>query len=414
MKENENQDKYDIAIVGGGPVGCSLALALSQLPLKIILLEANPIFSYSTTPPENDSRAYGLSAGSVSYLKKLNAWDESRIITTPIHHIHISHQGNFGVTRLNARDYNLSALGYVAAAPLLHHHLQKVCQTHANIKYSTPQKVVTVTTTPQQKAQLILADQTTLTAELCVIADGAHSLLRNQLNIQTETYDYQQSAIVTNIELSNFHHNWAYERFTNNGPAALLPRSPTTATLLWAVATKNVDPLLELSSDNFLPVIQNIFGYRLGRFKAIGTRTCFPLTKITAKSQIKSPYVILGNAAHSIHPVAALGLNLSLRDSATLAEVIAVNWQNGNNLADPISLEQYEKRRQADQNHIINFSDFLARIFTIPFLPISFTASMSRQLLDILPPLKNRLIKNSLHGVGPIANLWCGLPLMRE
>lgn len=378
------QQSFDIIIVGGGPVGATLALSLAHLPLRIALIEAKQ--------PSNDKRVLALTQVSTQIYTTLGIWPKLAAHATPIEHIHVSDRGHFGKTRFHARDVGVAALGYTIALQ----QLQAALPLPANCELLCPAQIESIQIEPQFATLAVNTphDQRLLQAKLVIAADGAESFIRQALNIPTLTHDYQQHALVAQVHCSKPHHYTAYERFTTNGPLALLPLTRQQVALVWIGQTECIQHLKNVDEKEFLNALQQTFGYHLGKFVAVETRQSFPLRLVWAKEQIRSRLVIIGNASHSIHPIAAQGFNLGLRDVAMLAQVLQ-DWP-GYELGSLKLLQQYIEQRQADQNLTIHTTHSLVQLFSNNLSPLAHARSLGMLALDICPSAKNLLTRRAM------------------
>ena len=403
---------YDILIIGGGMVGASLAAALARQPLRIGIIESTSLAA--KTQPGYDDRVIALSYGSRCILKSMGVWEKLQSDTNPIDNIHVSDRGHCGFTRLSAEDESVEALGYVVPSrsigQTLHAYIKK--QSHIDLicpaswmELESDSNQVTLTVTKEG------AEPQTLTTRLLVAADGGQSAIREKLGIQTKTRDYQQSAIITNITPQQPHQNRAFERFTETGPLAMLPMTENRCSVVWTARTDQQQELLDLDDETFLKRLQERFGYRLGRLTKVGSRFAYPLKLIQALEQVRPRIAIIGNAAHSLHPLAGQGFNLGLRDVAALAETTATAIQKGDDPGDINTLEQYAEARKRDHSTVLTATDTLVRLFTQPFIPIALARNKALTLLDIFPPAKHLLAQHAMGIAGKQSQLARGLSL---
>jgi 2-octaprenyl-6-methoxyphenol hydroxylase len=416
---NMTEGSYDIVIVGGGFAGASLALMLSATPLRIALIDQKPL----AVPLGNsvqfnaldDERAIALAHSSYLIFKTLGLWEELSALVTPIKQVHVSDRGHFGIARLQAENYSVPALGYVIAAHHLANILQKNLQTQTTVDVLAPAQVCQLEKTAEGMRVLIQdAKQQQplwLNTQLVVAADGGHSAIKNLYQIDSKITDHCQTAIVGNIELARTHHGIAYERFTADGPLAMLPLAENQCGMVWTVATEKVSALMNLDDRKFCQQLQQQLGYRLGKLQRIGKRQAFPLRSIYARQQVFPGLVLVGNAAHNLHPVGGQGLNLSLRDLASLAEVLTHAHKNAQILGCLDVLRCYQQQRQQDQKVIINFSEKVVQLFSNRFSPWVWLRDLGLMGIEILPPIKNHLAKRLMGAQGPLPRLACGLPL---
>jgi len=384
-----NPQTYDIIIIGGGLVGASLACALRTLPLKIAIIEAAPWFT-SARPPSYDDRIIALSESSRRIFTGMNLWSSIASAVTPIKSIHISDQGHFGFTRLDHHLLKAPALGYVVSARHLGQCLQAALIDQVDI--FAPAQLMQIHEHDNSVSLEITMDNkaVTLTSSLLVAADGGHSKVRQQLGIKTQATDYQQTAIIANITTAYPHKNIAYERFTSVGPLALLPMGEYESALVWTQTPSEAENLLNLTETQFLAALQQAYGWRLGRFQRVGQRHAYPLHLIRVLPHACNRAVVIGNAAHTLHPVAGQGLNLGLRDVASLTAAVVESWQN--NQALDQALQTYQTWQHPDQQRIVYLTDQLVRLFSNNYLPLMVTRNLGLLLIDALTPLKKSFI----------------------
>jgi 2-octaprenyl-6-methoxyphenol hydroxylase len=407
-----HQTLYDIVIVGGGLVGASLAMALQTTPLKIALIEAAPWFT-TARPPSYDDRVLALSPSSQRIFTGMNLWQAIATETTPIKRIHVSDQGYFGFTRLASEDANLTALGFVVSA----RHLGQVLQTHLKtgerLQIFAPAQLSKL----QCQATVIHVELTsnnepqTLQTRLLVAADGGQSSIRQQLGIPVKETDYEQTAIIANVTSEHPHENVAYERFTTTGPLALLPMSNNACSLVWTKNPAEAQTIMRWDEKTFLAALQQQFGWRLGRFLKVGKRHSYPLHLIRLQQPIHNRIVFIGNAAHTLHPIAGQGFNLGLRDVATLAEVLARSRQAGQDVGQETTLQRYHNWQHTDQERVMRLTDSLVRIFSTALPPLVVARNLGLILMDALPPFKKQWIRQLAGLNGHPSRLMRGLPL---
>lgn len=409
---------FDIAIIGGGMVGTSLAslLAASQSQLRIALIEAQP-FAQSLAPsfsrpdeihfqPSFDARSTALSYGTAAILRELGLWEKLQQHITPIAQVHVSDRGHFLGGVIDAQENNLDAVGYVVENAWLGKVLLSHVQAQNNIQCFASSTVMTLL--PQQDCALLKvktdAQEFTIKTALAVIADGGDSPLRNALGIGTQVRSYGQTAIITNVEFSEPHKGVAYERFTADGPVALLPlgesKNAHQSALVWTLPTAQADEMVALSEADFLAQLQMQFGFRVGRFTRVAKRFAYPLQLILAEEQIRSHLVLLGNAAHFLHPVAGQGFNLALRDCTCLVEVLRTAIAEKKSPGDLTVLQSYLAKQFLDQQLTIEFSDKLVRLFSNDHLPLIAMRHLGLLSLESIPLLKNQFIAQTMGTAG--------------
>lgn len=401
---------YDIAIIGGGMVGASQAalLAAGDSGWRIALIDAQTgAVSSADYRPDFDHRSTAISAGSAEILERLGLWSRLAEHATAIRRVHVSDRGHLGGALIDAQDEGLNALGFVVENAWLAPSLLEQASATAGITSLMPMSVEALT--PRQGyTELELrspqGEARTISAALAVVADGAQSPLRKALGIETRIMDYQQSAVIANVSFGEAHQGIAYERFTDHGPLALLPldESPRgqRAALVWTLPPEQAQSMRSLPEAEFLAALQQRFGWRLGRFERVGERQIWPLRLITAVEQLRSNLVLMGNAAHSLHPVAGQGFNLALRDCARLAEVLSGARAKGQSPGELGVLMRYLERQERDQRLTIGLSDKLVRLFTSSGRPETGLRHLGLLGLDLLPPLKTQFAAQTMGTAG--------------
>ena len=401
-------ERYDIAIVGGGMVGATLAVALAPLKLKVALIEQFP--HNAAAQPSFDERTTALSNGSRRILETIGVWPQLEGAASAIAKIHVSDRGRFGFARIDAAALGLAALGFVVPNRALGDALWSRLPT-PGLQVFCPAEVTQVT--PDADAVLIDIKQadvpTRIAAQLVVAADGAHSAVRAAFGVQAEVRDYAQTAVITTILPQRFHEHVAYERFTADGPMALLPLEGGRCTLVLTLSPEAARAALQWSDADFLAEVQRRFGFRLGRFLKVGRRTPYPLSLSRAERTSEGRCVIIGNAAQGLHPVAGMGFNLGLRDVASLAELIAE--RAGFDAGNAQLLAAYDAWRAADRSGVIAFTDGLVRVFSNPLHSIARLRNLGLLAFDLLPPAKAALSRLSTGANGRVPKLARGVAL---
>ena len=396
---------FDLLIVGAGMVGSSLALALQHSGLRIALVEAQDLLEHHQ--PGFDDRGIALSYGSQRIFETMQLWPQLADKASAIKGIHISDRGHFGATRLTAEAENVPALGQVMTAKHLGIQLNQTLQQHPTLSILTPLQVDSLEKNATS-VTVTLSDGQRLTTKLLVGADGQFSTIRELMGLSSWQREYQQTAITANVLPERAHQNWAYERFTEHGPLALLPMSEGRCSLVWTVQTGEEKSLLECSEQQFAEQLQTAFGFRLGHFEKIGQRSSYPLGLMQTNQPVQQRIVLIGNAAHSLHPIAGQGFNLGLRDAAVLAELIATHREDCGHAS---VLHDYADWQQRDQDKVVNATDFLVKTFSNNSFLLGHGRSLSLALLNGLPALKSRLAKTSMGLSDKQTRLSRGLPL---
>jgi 2-octaprenyl-6-methoxyphenol hydroxylase len=404
-------NEFDILIIGGGLVGASLACALGGQDLRVGLVEVKPFATRAQS--DYDERSIALSYGSQRIFAAMGLWPALADSCTPIQHIQISDRGHFGAARLDADEEGVAALGYVAPARVIGQALVTRLAEFSNIELLCPAQVAAVRldTDAAQVSVQIGETARLLRSRLVVAADGAHSLVREQLGIETAHWQYDQTAVIANITPERPHANTAYERFTDTGPLALLPMHDDRCALVWTVRTAQVDALMQLDDAEFLAALQERFGQRLGRLLKVGTRQAYPLNLVRTRESVRARLALIGNAAHSLHPVAGQGFNLGLRDVAALVDVLVEALHDGVDIGNLAVLQRYAAARRRDQRGVIAFTDGLARIFANPLAPVALARNLGLIAVDLLPPCKHFLSRRTMGLAGRLPRLARGLSL---
>ncbi len=395
-----------VVIAGGGMVGVSLALALErQVPsLDITLVEAFPLappdpgFDSSYTP-SFDARSTALSYGSCLLYQGWSLWSELQSRVQPIDSIHVSERGRFGSTLMKASEYHWPALGYVVENAWLGNRLLQALLA-GRVRTVSPAKVESADS-GEHAVRLQLDNGDCLEAELLVVADGANSGLRGTLGIGRREHRYDQQALIANVAHREPHGGRAFERFTPRGPLAMLPLTGAgsdgrhRSALVWTLPPAAADELLDATEQEFLARLQDEFGYRLGRLEKVGERHSYPLALVESEEQVRSGVVVMGNAAHALHPVAGQGFNLALRDVARLAECLADAAERGQSPGELEVLLGYRDAQAADQAQTTAFSDRLPELFMRPDLAASSLRDLGLFALDLAPGLKREFVRRT-------------------
>jgi len=386
---------FDVAIVGGGLVGASLAVRLAGTALRVSLIEA-------ATPPASapnwDERCIALNDASHRILSSLGVWPALAADAEAITATHISEKGRFGSTRFTADEAGLAALGYNVPLRAIGAALSQAMANAPDLTVLQPARVTAISESADDVALTVVdgAGERRLRARLVVAADGAQSSIRELLGLIAQTRDYHQHAIVSAVRLSRPHHGVAYERFTPDGPMALIPKPDDAASLVWTVPSERVDDMLAWSDDDYLAAAQATFGGRLGRFTALGARRGWPLARVMSDTLVAGRTVFIGNAAQSLHPVAAQGFNLGLRDVANLAERIVGVGDCG----DEVLLRDYAATRRSDRERVSGFTDLLVRAFSNRTPGLAQLRHWGLVAADLMPPVREALLRQHLGHLG--------------
>ena len=385
-----------LAIVGGGLVGASLALALQEgaktRGWTLHLIE--PFEPGSEYQPSYDARSTALSYGTRLIYQRLGVWEQIAERAEPISHIHVSDRGRAGATRLDAHAEQVPALGYVVENAWIGHCLWQALDDRVVIRHcpAEVERMRAVT----DGYRLELTDGASIDCDLAVLADGGRSSLREQLGIEIKRSPYLQTALIANVTPGKPHQGRAFVRFTDAGPMALLPMTGNRCALVWTRPESDAARLAALPEAAFLEELRQAFGYRLGGFQQVGARHLYPLALIEAQEQVRSGLVVLGNAAHSLHPIAGQGYNLSLRD----AEALALSLLGSSaRLGDLGALQGYQRKQAMDQRFTVGFSDRLTQLFGDDAHLSVAARNLGLLGLDLLPPAKGWFARQAM-GMG--------------
>ena len=407
----------DIVIAGGGMVGVSLALQLDALlpsDISILLVEGfslpDPEASDATEyHPSFDARSTALSYSSRLIYERMQVWDALQSWLCPIESIHVSSRGRFGSAVMRAQEYDWPALGYVVENAWLGQSLLQALYRRDRVQVCSPAKVIAVEASEVGVRLGLDGPLPQLNAGLLLVADGSDSGLREQLGVAVSEKSYDQHALVANVSFAEPHGGCAYERFTSDGPLALLPLLPADDAnrcgLVWTLPPAEAQQLLACPQDEFLQALQTRFGYRLGRLQQVGERYTYGLALLQANEQVRQGVVVMGNAAHALHPVAGQGFNLALRDVAELGRVLCEGLAAGLPVGDLDMLQRYQQRQSADQYKTIQLSDRLPGLFMHQDPLLGLGRDLALSGLDILPGLKREFVRHAAGVAGPSGGL---------
>lgn len=400
--------KYDLVIVGGGLVGGSLACALAGAGLSVALIEALP--QATRNQPSYDERILALSWGSRLILEAMGLWEDLVPGAEPISQVQISDRGHFGFARLDSAEEGVPALGYVVPARLIGQAIQSrlggvdlFCPARlVGFRCQEDRVDVEVTTTGQSRL---------LTAALLVAADGGNSAIRRRMGFDALERGYGHDAVITTVTPDRPRPGVAYERFTDMGPLALLPMTEGRYSVVWTARATDTAAILDLDDGAFLAGLQARFGYRLGRLTRPGRRLAYPLKLMLTRNPVRQRLVLIGNAAHTLHPVAGQGLNLGLRDLAALAQILTDRVRSGVDPGAPEALRDYQRLRGSDQGRTALTTDFLAHLFVNPWFPLRLGRDLGLLTLDLVAGVRHHLAQHFMGKAGHLPRMARGLSL---
>lgn len=413
MADSEPNLDYDVVIAGGGMIGTSLALALSPLGLRVAVVEA--IARGDTQQPSFDDRSTALSRSTQRMFEAMGLWDQVRSASTPIKKIHVSDKGRFGFSHIDAAEQNVEALGYVVINRVLGEVLQQALNNDASIDVICPARISAISAAPNDVTASVSSkgeETQTMRCRLIVAADGANSSVRDMMGVIASHTSYGQRAVIGNLLTEKALDNVAYERFTDVGPLALLPIADDRAAFIWTVAEDDAERVLGLEEEAFLDELQSAFGNRLGRFSRVGKRAAYPLSLSKALRLTAARSVLVGNAAHGLHPVAAQGFNLGMRDVAALCDCIADSCAEGNlDFGRQELLSRFADWRKADQAKLVRFTDGLVKLFTSKSMRASLLRNAGMLGFDLIPGVRSEFARHTMGLAGRLPRLSRGVPL---
>lgn len=421
---------FDLVIIGAGMAGLSLVHLLRPSiaeGLKVALIERfelPALIDKTSTqssgrpleqPPSFDGRATALSFGTQQIFQQLGIWPSLTSAACGIKNIQVSDQGRFGQTHIKHTDANVDALGYIIRNRALGQGL--MADLPSGVKIFAPESVEKIaigslaasltasvnsslnSTDHNSGAELTLASGDVISAEMVVMADGGRSDLAKQLGIQQQRQSYNTHALVTSVRIDRSHEHWAYERFTEAGPIALLPLADNEFAVVWTLDNDVIEEYLAASEEELISRLQQAFGYRAGRIIAMGERASYPLALVKAQEQVRPHLVLLGNAAHSLHPVAGQGFNLALRDAAALAENISQAFAESKAIGQWSVVQSYYQQQKTDQRNTVLGSDLLPRLFSQKNMALRCSRDMG--LIGLaLSPAARKLFTRQAMGLG--------------
>ncbi|MDN5848965.1 MAG: 2-octaprenyl-6-methoxyphenyl hydroxylase [Nitrococcus sp.] len=403
----------EVVIVGGGLVGASLACALASAGVQAAVVEPFP--PEADAQPSFDERQIALAPTTRRIFEALGLWSAIALEATPIREIHVSDRGGFGITRMSATEEGLDALGHILPSRRLGAVLFQRLRSLSEITLYCPAMAHDVTMDETMATLRIECDQgrQNLSAPLLAVCDGARSRTRERLGIRLRERSYQQVAVIANVRPERNPAGRAYERFLAGGPLGVLPAANGSCAVIWTVPAHQADAVLALDEQAFLARLQAAFGYRLGRFLAAGRRSAYPLAALSAERCSAQRALVIGNAAHTLHPVAGQGFNLAMRDVAVLSELVAETLMEGGDPGSPRLLQRYRHLRRADYRRTLAFTDGIVRIFSNRLPGLTVARNLGLLLLELFPGSRQVLMRQAMGRSGWLPRLARGLPLVR-
>lgn len=385
---------YDVAIVGGGIVGATLAAALKDSGLKVVVIEAQP-----QSVAVAKGQAYAIHLSSSRIYEGIGVWGAIAPQVEYFSQVHLSDGNCPSVVQFKPKDLKTPVLGYVAEHRVLLKELLQFLDTCDHVDWLCPAQVtatqyhqtgVAVDVAPSQDTADLESDllPKTLRVRVLVAADGARSHIRQAAGIPTQGWDYWQSCLVATIAPEKFHNHIAYERFWPSGPFAILPIANNQCRIVWTAPHAQAKALLALAEDQFLGLLQQRFGSQMGKLSLVGRRFIFPAKWMHSKHYIAHRLALVGDAAHTCHPVGGQGLNLGIRDAAALAQVLQTAHQRGQDIGDRKVLQQYQRWRRRQNWLALGFTDILNRVFSNRWFLVVQGRRFGLRLLQWIAPLR--------------------------
>lgn len=400
---------YDIIIVGGGMVGLTLACALGQQQFNVALIEAHEPEDVKQTD-DYALRVSAINKSSQKILQQVNAW--GGILKRRVYayqHMHVWDATGDGNIQFDAADLGVDSLGHIIENKIIQFALFEQCLVLPTVDCLCPQKIETIEYTENQSS-VSLVDGRILTTKLLVGADGANSSVREAANITLSQSAYEQKAIVATVKSSLSHKSTAWQRFLPTGPLAFLPLGDEvwgkgTCSIVWSAENERANDLMKMDDTLFIKTLQSEFENTLGRIEKISQRAAFPLVRRHACDYVKNGVALIGDAAHTIHPLAGQGVNLGLLDAAALAEVIVKARSQGKNIASLMTLRRYERWRRADNSLMMASMSGFKTLFSNEQTELSFIRNMGLGFINQLAPVKYKLMRHAMGLEGDLPDM---------
>ncbi len=389
------KNTYDIIIIGGGMVGLTLACALGQQQFKIAVVEA---YQPEDINLEDDYelRVSAISKSSQQILQHVNAWQGMlKRRACAYQHMHVWDATGQGNIHFDAAELGLDSLGHIIENKVIQFSLLEQCLKLPDVDWLCPQQVNEIDFSENQQT-VSLDDGSTLSSKLLVAADGANSMVREAAGIDINKSAYEQKAIVAVVKSTLHHKDTAWQRFLPSGPLAFLPLSDGSCSIVWSAENQRADELIEMDESLFIAELQSEFENTLGKIESLSQRALFPLVRRHANEYVRPGLALVGDAAHTIHPLAGQGVNLGLLDAAALAEVIMQARTNGKNIASLNTLRKYERWRRAENSLMMYSMSGFKNLFSNEQATLSLVRNAGLNFIDSLGPIKHKFMRHAL------------------
>ena len=396
--------KTDFLIAGGGPVGLMLAIGLAQQGLKVVLAERfkpAELSNEKLSEVKNsfDGRVLALSYGSRLALEKLTLWQSLSSHVTDIEHVHVSQKGYLGITKLHAQEANVPALGYSIQSSDLGHVLWQEASQQANITLLCPATLLQFTQDETTvSAEVELDDQRLqVEARMMIGADGTDSKVRQILGLELQEKSYDAFGVIAQIETEFHPAGWSYERFTEEGPVALLPMKGHFHKAVMVCPAEQISEIKQLNDEAFIERFAEKMGERLGRFVSVSPRMAYPLKETYVEQMVSGRAILMGNASHTQHPVAAQGLNLGIRDIDEFLAYFRLT-ENRDRLNDVTFLKEYAESRKQDHEKVMGLTDSLIQVFQHTSPVVGHLRGVGLIAMQAVPKLRKRFTRFAMGG----------------
>lgn len=396
--------RFDIIIVGGGMAGATLACALQDSGMKIALIE-------TALPPDVrpddpiDLRVSAITRASQQIFTALGAWSgmTARRIS-PFREMHVWDAGGDGFIHFDVAEVGEDALGHIIENRVIQHALWQRLQGEGGVELFCP-AAVTALQRAGAEMHVSLADGNTLSARLLVGADGAQSRVRQFAGIQARGWTYDQQAVVATVASEHSHRETAWQRFLPTGPVAFLPLHDGRSSIVWSTSPRQARQLLAMDDASFCRELESAFGAALGRIESVGERASLPLRLQYVDGYVQPGLALIGDAAHTVHPLAGQGVNLGILDAATLAEVLADAHAQGKDIASLKVLRRYERWRKGHNLMMMAAMDGFKRLFGADWDPLRRARNAGLSFTNRIPPVKQLIMRHAMGRAGDLPGL---------
>jgi len=391
----QTSKQYDVVIIGGGMVGLTLACALGQHEFNIAVVEASEP-SDMEAGDNYELRVSAISKSSQQVFQNINAWQGMlKRRASPYQHMHVWDSTGAGKIHFDAADLGIDVLGHIVENRAVQFSLYERCQQLHNVELLCPQQVKEIHYTEQQ-SEVVLDNARCITTKLLIGADGANSKVRDAAGISINKSAYEQKGVVTVVKSTQAHKSTAWQRFLPTGPLAFLPLSDGRCSIVWSAEDQRADELLAMDDESFCRELEREFDYTLGKVESIGQRAAFPLIRRHADEYVKKGLALIGDAAHTIHPLAGQGVNLGILDAAALAETIVAARAKGQNIASLTTLRKYERWRRADNSLMMYSMSGFKILFSNEQSSLSLVRNAGLNLINSMGPVKHKFMRHAL------------------